>query len=229
MSHRMARHMREARTGSGLPKHIWLASLLAQGIRPKIAKLEICDTSRSSAIERRWARRLGRRFPLLNMARVGAGNPGVGRVDWTPDIIKMLGTVPDSTLAKLLGCERKTVSYRREVLGIPASFDRTNNIPPPPNGGWNKISLSDRVIIQLGTKPDYKLAQENGVSKRTIFRARQARGIASYGEQTGNDGKIKAGEPHRRWSRPLPLFSFEEPNGATPPARPADDFAVVGR
>ena len=67
-------------------------------------------------------------------------------------------------------------------------------------GGWNKTAFSLEIIARFGTEPDYKLAAEIGVNKTQIARARARHGIKSYAEQTGNSGKIKIGEPHRRWT-----------------------------
>lgn len=113
----------------------------------------------------------------------------------------MLGTVADSEIAKLVGCERKTVTYQREIRGIAAAMDRTNNTPPPNMGGWNRLALNADIISQLGEMPDYKLAEIAGVNKSKIADERRARGIQSYAQRTGNNGKIKVGEAHRRWNR----------------------------
>lgn len=153
------------------------------------------------AVERRWVRRLSARFTLLNQATAGAGNPGVGRVKWTEESLGRLGRVPDSELALELGCERKTVSYRREVMGIAASFDRKNNTPPPSMGGWNRVDLGAEIVALLGTAPDHEIARRAGVSKKRIMKERHARELPSYAERTGFDGRIKVGEPHRRWNR----------------------------
>lgn len=203
LERRMRSHRRLALKGSHEPKYLWLGELIARGETPRVIVLQACSPETSAPIERRWVSRLGKRFPLLNVAVAGAGNPGVGRVAWTKDIDALLGTVADSEIAKKLGCHRKTVSYRREILGIPASFDRTNNVPPPSNGGWNRIAFSDSIVAQLGSMPDYQLAAISRTSKAAVARLRRARGIQSYAEQTGNTGRIKQGEPHRRWSRPI--------------------------
>lgn len=216
ISDRMRSHWREARKGSATPKHDWLRDLSSKGMEPRVIVLEETDPASSPAIERRWTKRLAR-FCLLNVASAGSGNPGVGRVDWTPNIDALLGTVPDSEIAARLGCERKTVSHRRKCLSIEASFDRKNNTPPPSMGGWNKRSLADDIVAQLGTMPDYRLAELAGVSKPVIRRERTARGIPSYAEASGNNGRIRVGEPHRRWTRA---------KGNTPPARPP--IAVSG-
>jgi hypothetical protein len=207
---RMRSHLREARKGAVTPKHRWLGKTVGCGLMPRVVALDICSPAASPATERRWVRRLSR-FDLLNVATAGAGNPGVGRVEWTPEIDRHLGKVPDSELAAMLGCERKTVSYRRRCLGIPASFDRKNNKPPPNNAGWNRKELSPDIIALLGFMSDHSLAEKAGVSKTRIMRERQSKGIPSHAAVTGNDGRIKVGEPHRRWTRT---------EGDTPPARP---------
>lgn len=208
---RMRSHWREARKGSTTPKHEWLRMLAGRGLEPRVVDLEETDPESSPAVERRWTTRF-KRFSLLNVATAGSGNPGVGRIDWTPEVDALLGTVPDSEIASRLGCERKTVSHRRKCLGIEASFDRKNNTPPPNNGGWNRIELPPEVIALLGSMPDYRLAKIAGVNKTLIRRARSSRGISSYAETSGSNGRIRVGEPHRRWTRA---------KGNTPPARPA--------
>lgn len=207
---RMRSHWREARKGSPTPKHEWLRQLSLNGMEPRVIVLEETDPESSPAIERRWTKRL-KRFALLNVAPAGSGNHGIGRVNWTAEIDAMLGTVPDSEIAAKLGCERKTVSHRRKCHGIPASFDRKNNTPPPNMGGWNRRPLPDDVVSLLGTMPDYRLAEIAGVNKTLIRRARTSLGIPSHAETSGSNGRIRVGEPHRRWTRA---------KGNTPPARP---------
>lgn len=71
---------------------------------------------------------------------------------------------------------------------------------PPFMAGHNRIELKEEIIKKLGTIPDYELAEIARVGKKKIMTERHKRGIKSYAETTGNDGKIKKGEPHRRWS-----------------------------
>ncbi len=200
LSIRMAAHRRAALKGDLSQKYVWLRKCLSEGKEPVVIALERVDVKRSAIIERRWVRRFGARFDLANVAVAGAGNPGVGRVVWTPEIDVLLGTVADSVIAKRLGCERKTVSYRRECRGIEASYDRTNNMSPPNRGGWNRKTLSEDVISLLGTMPNHAIAKIAGVNKTKIAKERNRRGIRSYASSTGNDGRIKLGEPHRRWT-----------------------------
>lgn len=207
---RMRSHWREARKGSSTPKHVWLRQLSRNGLEPRVIVLQETEPASSPAIERRWTKRL-KRFALLNVASAGSGNPGIGRVNWTADIDAMLGAVPDSEIAAMLGCERKTVSHRRKCLGIGASFDRKNNTPPPNNAGWNRKDIAAEIIAMMGAMPDYRLAALAGVSKKRIMVERHRLGIASFAETSGSNGRIRVGEPHRRWTRA---------KGNTPPARP---------
>mgnify|MGYP000929291322 CR=1 FL=1 len=63
------------------------------------------------------------------------------------------------------------------------------------------LGIPQEIIDQFGTMPDYKLAEIAGCSKPVIARRRKILGIKSYAEQTGNNGKIKKGDPHRRWEK----------------------------
>lgn len=60
------------------------------------------------------------------------------------------------------------------------------------------MQLPSHLIAELGTKPDYRLAQENGVSKFVVARARREAGIPSYAERTGNDGRIDSDRATQR-------------------------------
>lgn len=197
LSARMSSHFRLASKGEGTRKYEWLRK--NGGVR--VTVLESVPVNQSSKAERRWVSRISRRFSLLNEATAGSGNPGVGRVKWTDDIIAMLGNVADSDIAKRVGCERKTVCYQRSIRGIPASMSRANNVRPPNMGGWNRKELSPEIIALLGSAPDYIIAEKCGVSKFKIARERSIRGIESYAYKTGNNGRIKLGDEHRRWKK----------------------------
>jgi hypothetical protein len=49
--------------------------------------------------------------------------------------------------------------------------------------------------------PDYILAREYNISKKTIQRARNERNIKPYAKSTGNNGQFQKGQPHPRWQR----------------------------
>jgi len=175
------------------PKYVWLREILSYGMFPKVTILETCDVAISSERERYWHDHYSNELSLLNDKRVGAGNPGIGRIDWT-EYDFLLGKMTDIALADEIGCERRTVTYRRQVLGILASFDRTNNTLPPDNSEKQRISLPKAILDKLGTMPDHTLADIANVNKSTIARARRFLLIQSYAETTGNDGKVKSGD-----------------------------------
>lgn len=199
---RLCAHMHAARRGR--PKHSgkgeWLRDLDAQGTRPSIALLEECAAGAWRERERYWIAK----FPNLFNRAKGGGGGSSKRIYGLPEHLKaQLGKVADAVIAGEAGVTRKAVAYYRGVLGIPASFDRTRNTPPPRNAHtlFKPIELPDECINALGTEPDYFLAKLYGVDKGVIARRRQSLGIPTYAAATGNDGRIRAGEPHRRWQR----------------------------
>jgi len=199
MPWRIRGHNSQARTGSPRPFHLWLAEQQNLGRTPRFVVLEETTVEQSGPLERRWVSRLSR-FKLLNAASAGSGNPDKRSAIWNPATDALLGTMSDARLAKKLGCTRKAVAYRRECLELPASFDRTDAVPPPNQGGWNKIEPDAQIVQLLGTMSDQKLADLAGVSKRTVARWRKDAGVPSYAEQTGDKGQFKKGQPHPRWS-----------------------------
>lgn len=196
---RLINHVGSSRRHPKTPKELWIADLLKRGSAPGIQILDEVSVEAASDAERRWAASFATSVTLLNHPRIGAGGPGVGRVEWTEETLSLLGRIADSKIAKMLGCDRKTVSYKRECLGIPASFDRTDNVPPPRNGGWNRIEFPPAIIDRLGKEPDYVIARAAGVQKSAIARRRRELGIQDYATATGNDGRMKSERPHPRW------------------------------
>ena len=188
LQRRVDNHLGSARRKAKTKFHRWLALNQAN-----FRVLVLADVSfeESGAAEMRWIRRLDKRFPLLNMKEYSTGNPGAGRVDWNDEALALLGNRSDTAIAAVLGCNRQTVAYRRELLGIPRYPDQ-HKTP-------NEIFLDLVTISKLGTEPDYKIAQVLGISKFVIAKHRKRMGIPSYAEATGNNGKIKTGENHRRW------------------------------
>lgn len=196
---RLNSHIQSSKRVVDGPKAKWISALLASGKRPEIHLLAEVSIEAGAEAEREWLEKLAG-HDLLNVAPAGSGNPFGSTFQWTPEIDAKLGVLSDSDIAAELGCDRKTVTYRRNCLGISAGGSRANSKAPPPMGGWNKITIPDAVIERLGTVPDKALAREIGADKSVIASARKARGIPSFAAQTGNDGRIRKGEPHRRWS-----------------------------
>lgn len=122
---------------------------------------------------------------LCNFSKGGRGNRSK---DYSEDFYNSLGKYTDEHIASLHNISRSMVSLIRRDLGIPVSDNRVYT-KPPEMGGHNKIELPDDIVKQLGTKPDYVLAEEAGCTKGVVSRVRKEKGIKSYAEQTGNNGR----------------------------------------
>ena len=194
---RMRSHRREAFRRKNTPKHLWLSGILTKGLQPIVTELQQCLSEESGFYECQWIDHfINQGCKLLNKAVGGGGNPGMGRINWTSDIISRLGTVHDSTIAAELGCNRKTVSYRRRVLGIKECL--------LPQSKPQEIILPEYVLERLGKEPDYIIARDIGVSKFTIGNYRKKNNISSYAKNTGNNGRIKLGNrPTRSYNTPI--------------------------
>lgn len=188
-------HVRIAKRGRPkTKKRDWILSLVSLGLKPEIKLLEICDKYNWRDRELFWCSQFNN---LLNANKAGGGGDGerLNRLSLEA-IINELGVISDSRIAEKIGVNRKTISYYREQMGISAADDNSRKKPPPQMGGHNKKNIDESL---LGKMPDYILAEKFGVEKSCIARRRRKHKILSYAEQTGNDGKIKIGEPHRRW------------------------------
>lgn len=180
------------------PRAQWVHSLREKNLKPVILLLETVSHDNWQCAESRWISHF-QSSGLLNSAPAGGGGTRSHLTKWTAQLDARLGKDSDATIAEEMGITRKSVSYRRRVLGIAASYNTSRMKPPPPNGGWNKRILPDELVSQLGTKPDYLLGQEFGFNKSQVARARKRLGIPSYAATTGNDGKITKGNFPRRW------------------------------
>lgn len=122
---------------------------------------------------------------LCNFSKGGRGNKSK---DYPDQFFEDLGNYTDEHLSTVYNLSRSMVSHIRRGLDIPVSDNRTYS-EPPYMAGHNRIELPQNIIGQLGTKPDYILANECGCTKGVVARVRKSKGIKSYAEQTGNDGK----------------------------------------
>lgn len=174
---------------------------MAAGRRPKIEVIRTLHGGDWQLAERVEIERMrGAGHALLNVTEGGNGSHKMNsRFPDDEKVIAKLGVWTDSRLAKSLGLTRKAVTYHRQKLGIPASFCREENKPPPPMGGHNKIILSDEHRRMLGIMPDYKLAELAGCSKKAISRNRRELGIQPYAQRTGNSGMFDGQGSHPRW------------------------------
>lgn len=189
ISTRMTAHRTTAKRKAKTRSHRWLRRQMRWGFKVEAVLLATCSVEASSRIEREWIAKLEADYPLLNERVGGHGNPGVGRVDWSPEVVSLLGVRNDAELADMLGCNRGTVGYRRRVLGI-----KPVKQPLPAS----TITLPPEVLAALGDKPDYVLAQSIGVSRFVIAKHRRAAGIPSYAEETGHSGRFGSGRVKER-------------------------------
>lgn len=195
LSRRLNEHVRTATRGKlkDKTKEIWIMELRALGLSPRIDLIQ--DSSRECfrEDETRWiAHYRTTHLDLLNLKRGGDGGFGGHFVKWTPELDTLLGKIADSRIAEQMGVSRKTVTYRRDKLNIPASHDRTRNVAPPANGGFNKIEFTADIEAALGKEPDHLLAARAGVEKTCIARRRVALGIESFADASGNTSRFGA-------------------------------------
>lgn len=180
----------------------WITELAGWGLRPSIILLEEVEPDQWREAERRWGKKIQAQNALTNdLNRFGNGSTRSYVARWTPALEARLGKDADAVIAEEMGITRKAVTYRRNVLRIPASYNRARNAPPPPMGGHNRSMLPDDVVGDLGRFPDHVLAKRAGVSKKAINIARRARGVASFAETTGATGQFRKGNYPARWRR----------------------------
>lgn len=109
-------------------------------------------------------------------------------------VIVLLDQVPDERVDE---AEQATIASYEGLFNVV-----TDGVHAPPrNWKCQPMAMPEGIEPLLGTMPDVALGARFGVSKYTVGRWRKARGIPSYAETTGDDGRIKVGEPHRRWTR----------------------------
>jgi len=191
-----ARRKKNGRAKFTNPRVEWIRNLLEQGREPEIKLLEAVCIEQQRETEAKWMAEFNN---LVNSGHANQGGTRSYVSEWTPERLAKLGTVADSILAEEMGITRKAVTYKRKILGIPASYDLSRMKPPPKMGGHNKIQFPENIIALLGKMPDWKLASIAGASKPAIRRARTERNIPSYAETTGNNGQYKYGNSPSRW------------------------------
>lgn len=197
---RLTQHIVTARK-SDTGRSRWLNELDRLGLRPKIVILEQVEPKRGHEREKHWTSKLideGANLTNEGVA-MGGGLNARRKIEWTPKLDALLGVIGDSRIAEQLGVSRKSVTYRRNKLGIPAANDRSRNSRPPNMAGHNKVDLPQGIIDQLGTMSDASLAEIAGVSKKRIMVARHKRGIPSYAAQSDHPTRYKTGNYPERW------------------------------
>ena len=114
----------------------------------------------------------------VNVVRAERNRLGIAAwqaVNWTPDKIAILGTMPDKVVAAQLGVTNSSVFSKRVSLGI-APFGKSNE---ETQFNWKPSHLK-----RLGTVPDSVLAKEFGISESVVISKRHALGIDPSGGAT---------------------------------------------
>jgi hypothetical protein len=102
-------------------------------------------------------------------------NPRAKYIDkqfWSSHNISLLGTMPDSALAKKWGIPLSSVFYKRKTSKIPS-------FRPSHEKKW-----TSRNIRMLGKKSDQEIANLLGVKKTTVVKKRMSLGIESFARQS---------------------------------------------
>lgn len=119
---------------------------------------------------------------LIRAERATRGIPKWQHIDWTAERIAILGTMPDSHAAKLIGVTKSAVFSKRVSLGI-QPFGKSK--------AARRYHWKPADLRQLGKVSDAVLAKALGVSGSVVTAKRHSLGVASSG------GK---GKPRRPWT-----------------------------
>lgn len=136
------------------------------------------------------AERLGihRRYVMLKRRELGIANPTVAQNEsrWTPEIVKLIGRVPDSEIAARLKCDPGTVAeyrYRHDI-------ELTARQRAP------RVKWTPSMLKRLGTKPDQQLATELGLSPQAVTYRRNKEGIPQYRSGTRTRRRSNTSRSH---------------------------------
>ena len=96
--------------------------------------------------------------------------PSENLFSWTAELERLLGTMPDETLAQRLGCSHQRISDRRRKLRIP-SFG-------PARRRWSRVE--DEL---LGTMPDKQFARKFNRPVGAVLQRRLTKHIPVFDRQ----------------------------------------------
>lgn len=93
-------------------------------------------------------------------------------VEWTDEVIALLGKKQDVELARMLGVSRMMIKRKRDSLNIPPCAIKACGYKRQSPFTWSEAALA-----MLGTEPDADVALKLGVSRHTVWRQRKQLGI----------------------------------------------------
>jgi hypothetical protein len=130
--------------------------------------LEACRAGAEGIKTKEWTdqerdakRRLAKKLKLVRHIKPGYHGPL-----WTDEQNQLLGTLPDSEVARRTGRTENAVRIKREKIGL----------PNPESRGWTPEELA-----QLGTATDAKVADRIGRTASAVAQKRIALGIPAAG------------------------------------------------
>ena len=107
--------------------------------------------------------KLGRSAMAVFHARSKREIPPATSDPWTPETLALLGTMPDPTLAKIVGLGQPAVSRKRREMGIPTWITRNTRAVD-----WDSVPFA--------LYPDRAIGLMYGVSQAVVNRKRRALG-----------------------------------------------------
>jgi hypothetical protein len=100
-------------------------------------------------------------MPALQASRI--------KKKWTPEILAMLGSVPDAVVARKIGLASSAARSMRVRLGVQVHGAGKRR-------GW----LTDAITSRLGRESDGDIARSIGISRSLVHAARKTLGVAAF-------------------------------------------------
>lgn len=98
---------------------------------------------------------------------------------WTNDQLDLLGTMPDSKIGRLIGCNGSTVTRKRKKLGIAQYVPQVED------------KLPHAVREELGTMSDSALSRQTGLPYSHIRTERIKSGIPAFRDRVWTPTNVK--------------------------------------
>lgn len=167
LARRFSGHKRDAKKGR-TRKGKLMQALMKQRLAVEITEITQTDTYDKevvAAIEDTLIRTYRANGHVLQ--NESSGNSGCvpgdqQEIQLAPEIESLLGTMPDSDIAKMVPCSQTTIRYKRESKGIPA---------------FRKFQWTPDLLDLLGKVSDTVVAEKAGISLTTVGKKRISLGI----------------------------------------------------